>query len=127
MPATPYALAALVITGAACTASLATPSRERPAPDPLICELQILNIAQGVRLRAEVQSPRAVEGEYMLAIDQRGAGGQTTIRQGGPFALQAGERATLSQSDLAGRARDLDAELTLRAGGQVQTCRAAAL
>ncbi|TVP73254.1 MAG: hypothetical protein EA339_03975 [Rhodobacteraceae bacterium] len=127
MSTTPYVISALVIVGAACTAGLTTPEKERTDPNALVCELHISNTTRGVTLRAEARSQRAVEGHYELAIDQRSGAGRATIRQGGPFALQAGERATLSQSDLAGRARDLDAELTLRAGGQVKTCRAAAL
>lgn len=126
MSAMPYTIAALVITGAACTASLAT-SQNAPSNDALICELRLSESNRQVTIAAEAQARHAMRGTYRLEIDQRSAGGRATIRQGGEFDLKAGERATLGEAVFSGRARDFNAELTIKANGQTQSCRSAAL
>lgn len=126
MSAMPYTIAALVISGAACTASLAT-SQGAPASDALVCELRLSESSRQVTISAEAQAHQAMRGTYQLEIDQRSAGGRSTIRQGGEFDLKAGERTTLSEASFSGRARDFNAELTVKANGQSRTCRSAAL
>lgn len=126
MSAMPYTIAALVITGAACTASLAT-SQGPGRSDALICALHLTETNRQVTISAEATAHQAVRGTYQLEIDQRSGAGRATIRQGGEFDLQAGERATLSEASFSGHARDVTAELTVKANGQTRTCRAAAL
>lgn len=126
MSAMPYTIAALVITGAACTASLAT-SQNSTAPEALVCELRLTENNRQVTIAAEAQARHATHGTYQLDIDQSSAHGRSTIRQGGEFDLKAGERATLGEASFSGRARDFKAELTVKANGQTKTCRSAAL
>ncbi|MCC5954849.1 MAG: hypothetical protein JJU07_02025 [Natronohydrobacter sp.] len=126
MSAMPYTIAALVISGAACTASLAT-SQGAPASEALVCELRLTESNRQVTIAAEAEARQALHGTYQLNIDQRSAGGRSTIRQGGEFDLKAGERTTLGQASFSGRARDFNAELTVKANGQTKTCRSAAL
>ncbi|MCC5964874.1 MAG: hypothetical protein JJU24_01945 [Natronohydrobacter sp.] len=126
MSAMPYTIAALVITGAACTASLAT-SQGAPASEALVCELRLTESNRQVTIAAEAEARQTLRGTYQLNIDQRSAAGRSTIRQGGEFDLKAGERTTLGQASFSGRARDFDAELTVKANGQTKTCRSAAL
>ncbi|MFN7002678.1 MAG: curli-like amyloid fiber formation chaperone CsgH [Roseinatronobacter sp.] len=126
MSAMPYTIAALVITGAACTASLAT-SQGAPSSEALVCELRLTETNRMVTIAAEAQARHAMRGTYQLDIDQRSAAGRSTIRQGGEFDLKAGERATLGEASFSGRAQDFNAELTVMANGQIRTCRSASL
>lgn len=126
MSAMPYTIAALVITGAACTASLAT-SQNAHANEAVVCELRLSESNRQVTIAAEAEARQAVRGTYELNIDQRSAGGRSTIRQGGDFDLKAGERTTLGQASFSGRSSDFNAELTVKANGQTKTCRSAAL
>lgn len=126
MTAMPYTIAALVITGAACTASLAT-SQNTTEPEALVCELRLTETNRQVTIAAEAEARKALHGTYELNIDQRSAAGRSTIRQGGEFDLKAGERATLGQASFSGRAQDFNAELTVKANGLTRTCRSAAL
>ncbi len=121
MSAFPYSIAALVLTGAACTASLATSQSEKSS-DALICELQLTEANQQVKITARAGAREAARGTYELAIDQRSKAGRSTIRQGGEFVLKAGEVATLGEAKFSGRAQDFLAELTLTAHGQRKTC-----
>ncbi len=131
MSVMPYTIAALVITGAACTASLATSqgaaSQSATAKEALVCALHLRETSRQVTIIAEATAHHALHGTYQLDIDQRSASGRATIRQGGAFDLKPGESATLSEASFAGRARDFTAELTLKANGQTHTCRSAAL
>jgi hypothetical protein len=121
MSAIPYTVAALVITGVACTASLATPPAGQKAQD-LTCELRLTESGSTVTLSAEAQAHRAMRGTYTLTVDQRSGGGRSTIRQGGDFDLKPGERSVLGEARFNARARDINAELTLEANGQRKTC-----
>ncbi|WP_139257532.1 curli-like amyloid fiber formation chaperone CsgH [Natronohydrobacter thiooxidans] len=127
MSAMTYTIAALVITGAACTASLATSQNDASASEALVCELRLTETNRQVTIAAEAKARQAMRGTYELNIDQRSAAGRSTIRQGGEFDLKAGERSTLGQASFSGRARDFNAELTVKANGQTRTCRSAAL
>ena len=126
MSAIPYTLAALVITGAACTASLATSQADKQ-PQALVCAIALSESDQQVTITATARAAHAVRGTYQLEIDQRSAGGRATIRQGGEFDLKAGEKATLSEARFRGRTRDFQAELTVMANGQSKTCGSAKL
>ena len=121
MTAIPYSIAALVITGAACTASLATSQAEK-APEALVCALEVSERQQNVTITATARAPKATSGTYTLEIDQRSAAGRATIRQGGDFDLKAGEKTTLSEAQFRGKAREFQAELTVTANGQTSTC-----
>jgi len=47
------------------------------------------------RLEAVVETDAALSGTYTLAVDSASGGGRSRVNQGGPFALGAGEAATL--------------------------------
>lgn len=126
MSASSYAIAALVITGVASTAGLALSQNSR-VPETLVCELRLTEAARQVTLSAEAKARQAVSGTYQLDIDQRSAGGRSTIRQGGEFDLRSGERAVLGEATFSGRARDIDARLSITANGQTKTCRSTSL
>jgi hypothetical protein len=126
MSAIPYSIAALFITGAACTASFATSQAQKP-PEVLICAISLSQSGQHVTLTASARAVQAVRGTYQLDIDQRSTQGRATIRQGGVFDLKSGETATLGETQFRGRTRDFQAELTITANGQSKTCRSAKL
>lgn len=126
MSAIPYSVAALVLTGMACTTGLAT-SKAARGSDALVCELRLSESNRQVTVAAHAQAHEAMRGTYALEIEQRSSGGRATIRQGGEFDLRAGEKAVLGEARLAGRARDLTAELTVTANGKTRTCGAAEL
>jgi len=128
MSAIPYSIAALVITGAACTASLATSQAgSTKPPEALVCALELSESNRQVTITATAQAAQAVRGTYQLEIDQRSAGGRSTIRQGGEFDLKSGEKATLGEARFSGKAQEFQAEMTIKANGQSKTCRSAGL
>ena len=127
----PALVGAVVILGAACTASLATSSRSDHAqgdasPD-LVCELHLTESAGQVHLRAQATSPAARSGTYRLEVLHRGSGGQSQIKQGGEFDLRAGETTTLGEASFSGTARQISADLTLQSGALTRRCSKAAL
>ncbi len=126
MSAIPYTIAALVITGAACTASLATSQAEKPSA-VLVCALELSESQRQVTITASARAAQAVRGTYQLEIDQRSANGRSTIRQGGEFDLKKGEKATLGEASFRGKAHEFEAELTIKANGQTKSCRSATL
>lgn len=121
MSAIPYTVAALVITSVACTAGLATPQAGQK-PEALTCELRLSESGSTVTLSAEARAREAISGTYDLTIDQRSGGGRSTIRQDGAFDLKPGERSVLGEARFTARARDISAELTIKANGQRKTC-----
>lgn len=126
MSAIPYAIAGLVITATACTAGLAKQQTDAK-PEALVCELRLSEQGNTVTVTAQARAQQATRGTYSLTVEQRSAGGRSTIRQGGEFDLKAGAHSVLSEASFTARARDLDAELTLEANGQRKTCRALTL
>ena len=126
MSAFPYTIAALVLTGAACTAGLATTEKAEPS-EALTCELRLSETDRHVTIAAHAEAREAVSGIYELSIEQRSSAGRSTIRQGGEFDLKAGEGTTLGEASFSGRARDFQAELTIQALGERKTCRSAQL
>lgn len=121
MTVLPPTLAAFVVVGVACSASLATSHSDPPGP-VLACELRLSQSGQTVTVTAMAQAPRATRGTYTLHVQQAGAGGRVTIRQSGEVDLQPGARVLLGDAQFTGHARDLSAELTLEADGQQRTC-----
>lgn len=126
MTTSSYVIAALVITGAACTAGIATSQAQKSA-EPMVCELRLSEANRVVTFSAEAEARQPMRGSYQFDIDQRSSGGRATIRQSGEFDLRAGERTVLGEVNLSGRARDFAASLTVRANGQTRTCGAASL
>jgi hypothetical protein len=126
MMASPHIVAALVVAGCATGAGLAL-SSPSATPEPLVCELTLTEVRRQVTVTAEAHARQPVHGTYALEIDQRSAGGTSTIRQGGDFDLSAGEEAILATTRLSGRKRDVDARLTVTANGQTRTCSAITL
>lgn len=126
MSTSSYVIAALVITGAACTAGIAT-SQAQKAPEPLLCELRLSEAGRMVTFSAEAEARQAIRGSYQFDIDQRSASGRSTIRQGGEFDLKVGERKVLGEVSLSGRVRDFAVSLSVTSNGQTRTCGAASL
>lgn len=126
MTAIPHAIAALVITGAACTAGV-VPLKAGRTAEPLVCELRLTEGRGRVTISAEAEARTPTHGTYQLEIDQRSSAGRSTIRQGGEFDLRAGERAILGETSLSGRARDVAASLTVTTDGKTRSCRSAPL
>jgi hypothetical protein len=134
-----YTAAALVVTGAAFAASLATShatqpatavlasATPKPARDPFVCELRLTEHNRQVTISAHAQAHQPSRGTYQLEVEQRSAGGRATIRQGGEFDLKAGEAAILGEAKFSGRSREFQAELSVTANGKTRTCRQAAL
>ncbi len=121
MSATPYVVSALVIAGVASTAGIALSHHSRPA-EPVICELHLTEARRQVTVIAEAEARQPAAGTYTLEIDQRSGAGRSSVRQEGEFDLKAGERTTLGEAQFTGRARDVDARLTLTSDGKTRHC-----
>lgn len=117
----PYTAAAVVIAGAVSTASLAT-SHDTPPTEALVCALHLSQSGRTVTLLAEAQARQGAHGTYALTVEQLGTGGRTTLRQGGAFHLEPGQRSVLGKATFAARPRDISAELVLEAAGARKTC-----
>lgn len=116
----PLAAVALAAVGLGCT-SFAGDAEVDPKA-PVACAIEVEEAGAMLTLKAVATAREAVEGRYALDIDRRGGGGSATIRQGGSFALKAGETATLGRATMNGPRAALDAELTLTVDGEELTC-----
>lgn len=80
--------------------------------------------AQGglVHVRAVIESPTPMHGTYEMTLRRTARAGSIDLSQSGAFAVAAGDRTVLNEATLNGRARDLDAGLTLTSGGRTLRC-----
>jgi len=73
------------------------------------------------RLEAVVEADAALSGTYTLAVDSASGGNRSRVNQGGPFALGAGEAATLGTVTIgAGAASTIVFDLDI--AGKTWTC-----
>ncbi len=115
-PSLPLAAVALAALGLGCT-SLAADSPEVDAP--VACAISIERAGSLSTVVATVTATEAVAGDFDLSVESRAGGNRSVIRQGGAFALAAGETETLGRATLSG---DIDAKLDLTVKGRRMTC-----
>lgn len=123
----PFALttlgaAALSVTlGLTALAGSTNPPADHPVPAGaagLGCAVDITPERGLLRVDAILKADADITGHYDLQVTRPG----TSLRQGGPFSLDAGETETLGQITLNGPASTLDVELTLTVAGRSYTC-----
>ena len=113
----------LAASATALAAASAVPLEAEPdAASPVYCALQITEAHGHVSVAAIVEAQSPVTGRYDLTLRQSAHGSRADLSQGGEVTLAKGERATLGQAQLTGRAADLDARLTLEVNGQRILC-----
>ncbi|MCC7320271.1 MAG: hypothetical protein IT542_04755 [Rubellimicrobium sp.] len=118
------ALAALTLAacGAAGAATLARGSPLARAADPALCTLAIRETGAGVEIEGRLTATTRLSGSYDLRIARAGASGSAQMTQGGTFTAEPGQEIALGSVGLSGRARDLDAALTVEIGVRRLTC-----
>ena len=82
--------------------ALAMPGPVAPPP-PVHCDIEVVQTPDGTRLRPVARSGIDLSGSYELNVETSGAGGRSTVSQGGEFSLLAGRGQTLGSVSL-GRA-----------------------
>lgn len=128
MSPVPAVITAVIVTGAACAATLgstpmSTSATTSAKDDPLRCELRLTETDRSsVKLEALAHAGTALRGSYALDIHSSGAGGRSTIRQSGAFDAAAGATVHLGEATVSGTPRTVSADLTLRAGSLERAC-----
>lgn len=111
-------IGAASVLAAACAIPASSERSAAPAP----CGVEISERHGMVTVRAVVESDTPLSGAYALDLTRKTAGGTVEMTQGGAFVASAGQRTVLNEAVLSGRARDIDARLTLRTDRGVLTC-----
>jgi hypothetical protein len=110
------ALAGLGLTGAALASA-----GPQPADGPLRCEIRTSTQGGMVSLQGIAESDAAVGGTYRFTVESVAGSGNSTIRQGGGFSVEAGSPAPLGKVMLSAGGI-YDARLELSAGGESVAC-----
>lgn len=90
LAAIPFALAPVGASGAGTTAA--------KVDGPVSCEIQISEIAGGIRVQPTATSVADLSGTYEFAVSKTGGGNSATTSQGGPFTVRAGRTEVLSDA-----------------------------
>ena len=114
----PAAAALLVALGVAAAAS----PKAETTPLPMSCAVEMHDTGRMVEITARLAAEEDIEGTYSLEIRKTSRGGSANIRQGGAFALEAGEDVTLGRSMMSGDPEDFDIDFTLEWNGTRLTC-----
>lgn len=109
-------LAGLGLTGAALASA-----GGNAANGPLRCEIQAATQAGMISLQGVAESDGALAGTYRFTVESVAGSGNSTIRQGGGFSVEAGSPASLGKVMLSAGGI-YDAYLQLSAGGESVTC-----
>jgi len=88
---------------------------------PLTCAIDIKPSGQMLEIAGVVVADAAISGSYSFEVRSAGSSGNSNVRQGGGFALEAGKPATLGKVMLGGSAA-YDVRLDIDANGQSFTC-----
>lgn len=86
------------------------------------CSLALDERGGSVHVHAVIESPAPMQGTYAMRLRRNASAGTIDLSQGGAFAVAAGDRVVLNEAVLNGRARDLDAGLTMTTGGRTLRC-----
>ena len=114
----PAAAALFVALGVGVAAS----SEAETTPLPMSCAVEMTDTGRMVEITARLATEEYIEGTYSLEIHKSSRGGSANMRQGGPFALEAGEDVTLGRSMMSGNPEDFDIDFTLDWNGMTLTC-----
>ncbi len=118
----PHPIAAIAALVTALGVGVAASSDASVAPLPLTCGVAVTDTGRMVEITARLAADEAITGTYSLEIVKHSRGGSANLRQGGAFALKAGEDVTLGRSLMSGAPGDFDATLTLEWNGKTLTC-----
>lgn len=86
------------------------------------CSLAIDERGGSVHVHAVIESHTPMHGTYEMRLTRKASAGTIDLSQSGPFAVAGGDRTVLNEATLNGRARDLDAGLTMKTGGRTLRC-----
>lgn len=86
------------------------------------CSLALDERGGSVHVHAVIESATPMHGTYEMRLKRKASAGTIDLSQSGPFSIAAGDRAVLNEAVLNGRARDLDAGLTMKTGGKTLRC-----
>ncbi|SMX50930.1 curli-like amyloid fiber formation chaperone CsgH [Maliponia aquimaris] len=86
------------------------------------CRLALDERGGAVHVHAVIESPTPMHGTYEMRLTRNAAAGSIDLSQSGAFSIKAGARTVLNEATLNGRARDLDAGLTMKTGGLTLRC-----
>lgn len=113
----------LAASATALAAACAIPlEAETDRDSPVYCALHITEAHGQVSVSAVVEAREAVTGRYDLTLRQSNSGSRADLSQGGELSLAKGERSTLGQAQLSGRAGDIEAKLMLDVNGARILC-----
>jgi len=79
--------------------ALALPPPEVPSAQPR-CDIEVVSTPQGTRLRPIARAAADLSGSYRLNVETTGAGGGSSVSQGGDFSLHAGQEQVLGSVSL---------------------------
>ncbi|KKB13243.1 hypothetical protein VE25_02880 [Devosia geojensis] len=88
---------------------------------PLTCAIDVNPSGRMLEIEAVALADAAVSGSYSLEVRSAGSSGNSNVRQGGGFSLEAGKPATLGKVMLGGSAA-YDVQLDIDANGVSITC-----
>jgi hypothetical protein len=110
------ALAGFGLTGAALASA-----GSGAAGGPLRCEIGTATEAGMISLQGVAESDSTLNGTYRFTVESVAGSGNSTIRQGGGFSVEAGSPAPLGNVMLSAGGI-YDARLELSAGGESVAC-----
>ncbi len=114
----PAAAALFVALGVGIAAS----SEAQTTKLPMSCGVEMNDTGRMVEITARLATDEDMSGSYSLEIRKSSRAGSANMRQGGAFALKAGEDVTLGRSIMSGEPEDFDIDFTLEWNGLTLTC-----
>jgi hypothetical protein len=115
----------LVLLGAAVSsprADTTTSPDATAASGPVRCAIQATTAGGLVTLKGVVETDIAVSGSYRFKVSGGGAGGSSSIDQGGAFMADPAAPAMLGSVMLGAAGAHYDVTLTVNANGTTLTC-----
>lgn len=87
------------------------------------CDIRVRNTRQGVEITPVAFGRGAISGDYDLTISKSGASGSSDVTQGGPFRARAGEKVSLSATEVSLGRRDHYRAVLKLYDGRREICR----
>ncbi|WP_315928444.1 curli-like amyloid fiber formation chaperone CsgH [Mesorhizobium sp. SP-1A] len=116
-------IAALALAGlVAASASAALVDKDNAGSGPVRCEIRDRVRGNIIFLEPVVHADKNVSGTYSVSVTGAGAGGSSSIRQGGEFTATAGRPTTLGQMSVGAAGAFYDVKLKVTAAGTSVSC-----
>lgn len=117
------ALAGLIAAGANVAAASKSPGTASDTrTDAMRCDIRQSLQGGAIILEPIVQVDRSVSGAYSLSLSGGGAGGSSSISQGGDFTAAAGRTTTLGRLSVGADGAAYSVRLKVTADGTSVTC-----